>query len=91
MSVEEIKALITGAEQELAMAVKKAENLKKLRANYKHTEGAPDDVAAMLSVLVDLANTDVDRLIGEIKRLGELQKRFGEFESKASAARTTGH
>jgi hypothetical protein len=87
MNVEEIKAVITGAEQELAMAVKKAENLKKLRANHKHTQGAPDDVAASLSVLVDLANTDVDRLIGEIKHLGELQKLF---ESKAAAAHTTG-
>jgi hypothetical protein len=85
MNAEEIKAVINGAEQELAMAVKKAENLKKLRANHKHTEGAPDDVAASLSVLVDLANTDVDRLIGEIKRLGELQKRFAEFELKAAA------
>ena len=41
MSAEEIKALIVGAEQELAMTVKKAENLKKLRANHKHTDGAP--------------------------------------------------
>ena len=90
MSVEEIRALITSAEQELAMAVKKAETLKKLRANHKHTQGAPDDVAASLSVLVDLANTDVDRLIGEIKRLGELQKRFTEFESKAAAATQPG-
>ena len=88
MSAEEIKARIVGAEQELAMAVKKAENLKKLRANHKHTEGA-DDVAAFLSVLVDRANSDVDRLIGEIKRLGELQKRFIEFESKAAAATQT--
>ena len=81
MSEEEIKALIIGAEQELAMTVKKAETLKKLRANHKHTQ-APDDVTASLSVLVDLANTDVDRLIGEIKRLRELRQLF---ESKMVA------
>jgi hypothetical protein len=86
MNAEELKTVITGAEQELAMAVKKAETLKKLRANYKHTEGAPDDVAASLNVLVDSANTDVARLIDEIKSLGELQNRFTEFESKAAAA-----
>jgi hypothetical protein len=86
MNAEEIKAVIVGAEQELAMAVKKAETPKKLRANYKHTEGAPDDVAASLNGLAESANTDVARLIDEIKSLGELQERFSYFESKAVAA-----
>jgi hypothetical protein len=75
MNAEEIKAVITGAEQELAMAVKKAETLKKLRANYKHTEGTSDDVGASLNALVESANTDVARLIQEIKSLGDLQKK----------------
>jgi hypothetical protein len=79
-----LQKIIEGAQQELAIAEKRVGQIKTMQANLQHMAGTPDDVVASLNTELEFANAKVAGLNEDIKRLGELQKRFAQVEAKAA-------